>query len=103
LNLLTILGQSEVPMNLPSIADAAGRPPSTTHRLLTTLQKSRYVRFHAGKRRWAMGLQAYMTYDRHEFLRNSRRADDSCSRALGKMVKHTAAMVTPDLGGRPPA
>ncbi|WP_448206275.1 IclR family transcriptional regulator [Azospirillum sp. sgz302134] len=61
LNILTILGQSDGPMSLTAVAEAADLSPSTTHRLLTTLQEERYVRFDQGKRGWAVGVQAYMT------------------------------------------
>ncbi|MBP2291255.1 IclR family transcriptional regulator [Azospirillum rugosum] len=61
LHILTILGQSDSPMSLTAVADAADLSPSTTHRLLTTLQEERYVRFDQGKRGWAVGVQAYMT------------------------------------------
>lgn len=61
LNILTILGEADAPMSLTSVATAAGLSPSTAHRLLTTLQEERYVRFDQGKRGWAVGVQAYMT------------------------------------------
>ena len=61
LNILTILGGAEVPMSLTELAEAADLSPSTTHRLLTTLQQDRYVRFDQGARRWSVGVQAYMT------------------------------------------
>jgi len=61
LNILSILGASGGPMSLTAVAEAAGLSPSTTHRLLTTLQEERYVRFDQGKRGWSVGLQAYMT------------------------------------------
>ena len=61
LHILTILGQSDSPMSLTAVAEAAELSPSTTHRLLTTLQEEKYVRFDQGKRGWAVGLQAFMT------------------------------------------
>lgn len=61
LNILTILGESDGPMSLTEIADAADLSPSTTHRLLTTLQYERYVRFDQSARGWVVGVQAYMT------------------------------------------
>ncbi|WP_247887468.1 IclR family transcriptional regulator [Azospirillum sp. SYSU D00513] len=61
LNILTILGAGEVPMSLTELAESAGLSPSTAHRLLTTLQQDRYVRFDQATRRWSVGVQAYMT------------------------------------------
>jgi IclR family acetate operon transcriptional repressor len=61
LNILTILGAAEVPMSLTELAEAAELSPSTAHRLLTTLQQDRYVRFDQANRRWSVGVQAYMT------------------------------------------
>lgn len=61
LTILTILGGSRSPMCLTAVAEAAELSPSTTHRLLTTLQQERYVRFDPAKRGWSVGLQAYMT------------------------------------------
>ncbi|KAA0676839.1 IclR family transcriptional regulator [Azospirillum brasilense] len=61
LSIMTILGQSDSPMSLTAVAEAAHLSPSTAHRLLTTLQEERYVRFDQGKRGWAVGVQAYMT------------------------------------------
>ncbi|WP_448191475.1 IclR family transcriptional regulator [Azospirillum sp. sgz301742] len=61
LNLLTILGGADAPMSLTHLAGAASLSPSTTHRLLTTLQQEHYVRFDQGARGWAVGVQAYMT------------------------------------------
>lgn len=59
LNILSILGGAGTPMSLTAVAEAADLSPSTTHRLLTTLQQERYVRFDQEKRGWAVGLQAY--------------------------------------------
>ncbi|MDR6774537.1 IclR family transcriptional regulator [Azospirillum sp. BE72] len=61
LNILTILGANDGPMTLTELAEAANLSPSTTHRLLTTLQYERYVRFDQSARGWVVGVQAYMT------------------------------------------
>src|SRR5690349_11569114 len=45
LNIMTILGEADGPMSLTELARAAELSPSTAHRLLTTLQQERYVRF----------------------------------------------------------
>ncbi|MBK1840097.1 IclR family transcriptional regulator [Azospirillum sp. YIM B02556] len=61
LNILTILGGNDGPMTLTELSEAANLSPSTTHRLLTTLQYERYVRFDQSARGWVVGVQAYMT------------------------------------------
>lgn len=62
---LTLLNRiSEAPeggATLTELAQQAGLPPSTAHRLLTTLQQERYVRFDHGGRLWSVGVQAFVT------------------------------------------
>ncbi|MDR3519179.1 MAG: IclR family transcriptional regulator C-terminal domain-containing protein [Azospirillaceae bacterium] len=45
---------------LSDIAQIVGLPPSTTHRLLTTLQQGRYVRFDHERLLWSVGVQAFL-------------------------------------------
>ncbi len=55
---------SEAPdkgVTLTELAQQVGLPPSTAHRLLTTLEQERYVRFDHGGRLWAVGVQAFVT------------------------------------------
>ena len=48
-------------VTLTELAQQVGLPSSTAHRLLTTLEQERYVRFdHEGKR-WSVGVQAFAT------------------------------------------
>ncbi|HYD64623.1 IclR family transcriptional regulator [Azospirillum sp.] len=61
MSLLTILGRAGGPMHLSDLAQQAALSPSTAHRLLTTLQQERYVRFDQAARGWAVGVQAYIT------------------------------------------
>ena len=61
MNLLTILGESETSLSLTELARSAVLPPATAHRLLTTLQHERYVRFEAATRTWSIGVQAFVT------------------------------------------
>jgi len=61
LNLMTILGRSDRAMSLSELAEEAELSPSTAHRLLTTLQQERYVRFDQASRGWSIGVQAYVT------------------------------------------
>lgn len=54
--ILEILGASDHGLKLTEIARNAGLSPSTTHRLLTTLEKRRYVQFDGLDGRWHVGL-----------------------------------------------
>jgi IclR family transcriptional regulator, acetate operon repressor len=44
---------------LTDLAQQVGLPPSTAHRLLTTLEQERYVRFDHEGRLWSIGVQAF--------------------------------------------
>ena len=55
---------SEAPeggMSLTELAQQAGLASSTAHRLLTTLEQERYVRFEHESRLWSIGVQAFVT------------------------------------------
>ena len=45
---------------LTELAQQVGLPPSTAHRLLTTLEQERYVRFDHERRLWSVGVQAFV-------------------------------------------
>merc|ERR1712054_512259 len=57
LSLLMGLAEEQEGLNLSELARRVKLAPSTAHRLLTTLQLDRYVRFEDG--RWLVGVQAY--------------------------------------------
>ena len=44
---------------LTDLAQQVGLAPSTAHRLLTTLEEARYVRFDHETRQWSVGVQAF--------------------------------------------
>jgi IclR family acetate operon transcriptional repressor len=46
---------------LTELSEQVGLPSSTAHRLLTTLEQERYVRFDPEGRVWAIGVQAFIT------------------------------------------
>ncbi len=48
-------------VTLTELALQVGLPPSTAHRLLTTLEQERYVRFDHEGRLWSVGVQAFAT------------------------------------------
>ena len=47
--------------SLTELAQQVGLPSSTAHRLLTTLEGERYVRFDPEGRLWSVGVQAFVT------------------------------------------
>jgi IclR family acetate operon transcriptional repressor len=59
LALLEALAASADGMSLGEVAQTVGLAPSTAHRLLTTLQAQRFVRFVPGEGLWQVGVQAF--------------------------------------------
>ena len=56
-------GIAEAPgagVTLTDVAQQVGLPASTAHRLLTTLEQERYVRFDPDGRLWSVGVQAFV-------------------------------------------
>ena len=47
-------------MTLSDVAQLVGLPPSTAHRLLTTLQQERFVRFDGAAHVWQVGVEAFV-------------------------------------------
>ena len=47
-------------MSLTRIAESVDLAPSTVHRLLTTLEQERYVRFDPERRLWSVGVQTFV-------------------------------------------
>ena len=47
-------------MTLTDVAQIVGLPPSTAHRLLTTLQQERFVRFDGTAHLWQVGVEAFI-------------------------------------------
>lgn len=62
LSLLNRLSETEEGgATLTDLAQQVGLPPSTVHRLLTTLEQERYVRFDQAGRLWSVGVQAFIS------------------------------------------
>ncbi|MGF1447678.1 MAG: IclR family transcriptional regulator [Pikeienuella sp.] len=59
LSLLRHLAENPVGMSLTEVSEAAGLPPSTTHRLLTTLEAERFVRPDPQAGVWRVGVAAF--------------------------------------------
>ena len=60
LSILNIIADDDHGMTMTDISQRAKLPLSTTHRLLTTLQHERYVRFDGEQSLWKMGVQAFI-------------------------------------------
>jgi IclR family acetate operon transcriptional repressor len=62
LNLLNCIAEApEEGTTLTELAQQVGLAASTAHRLLTTLEQERYVRFDPEGRLWTVGVQAFVT------------------------------------------
>ncbi|MCC9622755.1 helix-turn-helix domain-containing protein [Thalassospira sp. MA62] len=59
LSVLNALAESDDGMTLTEIAHKVKLPPSTAHRLLTTMQHERYVSFDGERTLWFVGVQAF--------------------------------------------
>lgn len=60
LNLMNALTTEDQGLNLTDLAQKVGLAPSTAHRLLTTLQEMRYVRYDNERGAWMIGVQAFV-------------------------------------------
>lgn len=60
LAILEALAESSEGMTLSDTAQIVGLPPSTAHRLLTTLESRRHVRFDAREGLWQVGVQSFV-------------------------------------------
>jgi IclR family transcriptional regulator, acetate operon repressor len=58
--LLDTLAEAADGMSLSDVAQIVGLAPSTAHRLLTTLEACRYVRFVASEGLWQVGVQSFV-------------------------------------------
>ena len=59
LKLMNALSYHSQGMSLSEVAHEVGLPTSTAHRLLTTLQNERFVRFDPERSTWLVGVQAF--------------------------------------------
>ncbi|MEQ8507167.1 MAG: IclR family transcriptional regulator C-terminal domain-containing protein [Rhodospirillales bacterium] len=60
ISILKALARAEDGMTLTDVALTVGLPPSTTHRLLTTMQHDRIVRFDQATALWHVGVEAFV-------------------------------------------
>lgn len=60
LTLMRYIAASDNGLTLTEVADKSSLPASTTHRLLTTLESERFVRFDTSAGLWQVGVNAFM-------------------------------------------
>src|SRR5262249_22319284 len=60
LSILQALSRSREGLTLTELSRIVILPPSTTHRLLTTLHEQRFVRFEQAAMLWQIGVQAFV-------------------------------------------
>ncbi len=69
-SILNAIAEAEGGVGLTEVAQQVGLPPSTTHRLLTTLQQEQFVRFDSERALWSVGVQSFIVGN--AFLRDRR-------------------------------
>eukprot|EP01037_Dinobryon_pediforme_P013879 gene13879-13994_t len=77
LSILNFLAESDDGAKLTEIARAVHLAPSTTHRLLTTLQRDRFVMFDGDNSHWSVGVQSFVVgnafrHSREDLTRRAR-------------------------------
>ncbi|MGF1544443.1 MAG: IclR family transcriptional regulator [Parvularculaceae bacterium] len=87
LGLLEILADREGGLSLSELSLAASLPRSTTHRLMTTMEAMRFVRFERERNRWVIGVQTFTIGQ--AFAR---------SRDIGELAKPIAQTLMKELG-----
>jgi IclR family acetate operon transcriptional repressor len=60
LSILDRLADDDEGLTLTELARSVGLPPSSAHRILTTLQRHRFVRFEPATMSWLVGVQAFV-------------------------------------------
>lgn len=97
LTLLSALARDEK-ATLSELALRTGTPPSTAHRLLTTLEKHRYAEFDEHTNLWSVGVEAFRTgaaFSRRMTVVDAAR---DVMRELVAQTGETANVATPDGG-----
>lgn len=98
LAILDRLAASEAGLTLTDLAQSVGLAPSTAHRLLTTLEQNRYVRFEAEGGIWAVGVQAFVVGNTFLASRNLATAARPFMRRLMEESGETVNLAVEDEG-----
>ena len=98
LRLLELLAEAHEGLTLGELAGMAGLPLSTTHRLLTTLQAARFVRFDPAEALWQVGVQAFVVGGAFRRARDLQRLARPFMRPLVTACGETANLYIEDEG-----
>lgn len=101
LGLLDAIAESHDGLTLSDLAELTGLAPSTAHRLLTTLEAARFVRFEASQALWQIGIQAFVvgnafvrTRDVTAIARpHMRRLRDDCGETVNLYIEDDGEVV----------
>jgi len=98
LHLLEILGEDEEGCRLTDLATRSGLSPSTVHRLLTTLERRRFVQFDQTDGLWHVGRQAFQVGSTFARQRNFVAPSLPYLRRLRDQTRETANLGVADDG-----
>jgi IclR family acetate operon transcriptional repressor len=98
LMILNILAEHEGGLSLTEVARTAGLAPSTSHRLLTTLQQERFVGFDRELTRWLVGVRAFTVGNAFLHSRDLVRAARPYLERLMEETAETANLAIEDEG-----
>ncbi|OSQ35631.1 IclR family transcriptional regulator [Thalassospira mesophila] len=98
LSILNTLADSDDGMTLTEISQRVKLPPSTAHRLLTTMQHERYVTFDGERTLWSIGVQAFSVGNSFTKNRNLNQIARPYMRALMEESGETVNLAVADGG-----
>lgn len=98
LSILSALAESDDGMTLTEISQQVKLPPSTAHRLLTTMQHERYVSFDSERTLWFVGVQAFSVGNAFTKNRNLSQIARPYMRALMEDSGETVNLAVADGG-----
>ncbi len=98
LGILNTLADSDDGMTLTEISQRVKLPPSTVHRLLTTMQHERYVTFDGERTLWSIGVQAFSVGNAFTKNRNLSQIARPYMRALMEESGETVNLAVADGG-----
>ncbi|HKM61214.1 MAG TPA: IclR family transcriptional regulator C-terminal domain-containing protein [Acidisphaera sp.] len=98
IGILDAIAASHDGLTLTAVAQAVGLAPSTAHRLLTTLQQARFVRFEAVGGVWQVGVRAFTIGSAFLHTRDIALIARPHLRALMEASGETANLYVPEEG-----